>query len=95
MKAERLFSEHKYADAVVEYKRTLDADPNYSYALFAIGDCYTALKDMAQAKFYYEKYIGQYPGKPDAYFALAEQSTPNLFYFRLLKLKYATTTSIP
>lgn len=72
MKAERLFSEYKYAEAVVEYKRTLEADPNYSYALFAIGDCYTALKDVEQATFYYEKYIAQYPGKPDAYFALAE-----------------------
>lgn len=77
-KAERLFAERKFEDAISEYKRTLDADPNFSFALFAIGDCYAAMKNIESAKFYYDKYISQYPNKTDAYFAMAQLYKDNM-----------------
>ncbi len=85
-KAELLFSERKYENAIEEYKLTLDADPNYSYALFAIADCYSLLKDIANSKIYYEKYIAQYPNKSEAYFALAQTYKDHMMYEEAIPL---------
>ncbi len=77
-KAEQLFEKRKYDEAIVEYQRTLNDDPTYSYALLAIGDCYSALNDVKNGKIFYDKYIAQYPNKTDAYFALARLLKENL-----------------
>ncbi len=79
-KAEKFFAEYKYNEAIAEYKKTLAADPDYSFALSGLGDSYAALKDMENAKLYYSKYISHYPDKPDAYFSMAKLYKENMNY---------------
>jgi outer membrane protein OmpA-like peptidoglycan-associated protein len=67
---EALSSQHKYDEAIEEYKKAYDNNPALSDALFAIGDSYAALHDVENSKKYYEEYIKVKPGNTDAYFAL-------------------------
>jgi outer membrane protein OmpA-like peptidoglycan-associated protein/tetratricopeptide (TPR) repeat protein len=79
-KAELLFSDGKYKEAVVEYKKTLSIDSDYSYAIFGLGDSYAALKDIDNAELYYGKYISKYPEKSEGCFALAQCFKDNMKY---------------
>ncbi len=80
MKAERLMAEQHFLEAINEYKKTLDSDPNYSYAILALGECYAELKNIESAKTYYEKYLGSNPKKTEVYYALGKLYRDNMRY---------------
>lgn len=65
--AEALFSQGKLDEALGNYKRALELDPNiYEAALFS-GDVYTHRGDFAQAEVWYQKAIQIDPNRETAY----------------------------
>jgi tetratricopeptide (TPR) repeat protein len=65
--AESLFAQSKYQEAVVLYKKALDADPKMYEAALYIGDCYVAINDFPNAEAAYQKAISIDPDRETAY----------------------------
>jgi tetratricopeptide (TPR) repeat protein len=64
---ETAFSKHDYDEAIKNYQRTLELDPqNYSATLF-VGDAYFAQKDFPQAQLWYDRAISVNPNIETAY----------------------------
>jgi tetratricopeptide (TPR) repeat protein len=64
---ETAFSKHEYDEAIKNYQRTLELDPqNYSATLF-VGDSYFAKKDFVQAQVWYDRAISVNPNIETAY----------------------------
>src|SRR5271167_4537094 len=64
---ETAFSKHDYDEAIKNYQRTLELDPqNYSATLF-IGDSYFAKKDFPKAQVWYDRAISVNPNIETAY----------------------------
>ncbi|HMQ11534.1 MAG TPA: tetratricopeptide repeat protein [Oligoflexia bacterium] len=59
-KAQKLVQKGKYQDAIVEYEKVLDGDPNDIRSLMKIGDLYAKIKDINGAKRKYMKVASQY-----------------------------------
>lgn len=59
-KAQKLVQKGRYQDAIVEYEKVLDGDPNDIRSLMKIGDLYAKIKDINSAKRKYLKVAYQY-----------------------------------
>ncbi|MCI5072859.1 tetratricopeptide repeat protein [bacterium] len=59
-KAQKLVQKGRYQDAIAEYEKVLDGDPNDIRSLMKIGDLYAKIKDINNAKRKYLKVAYQY-----------------------------------
>ena len=58
---EEYFGEEKYELAELEYRKALDADPNYYKAILYLGDTFWARDDQDSAMYFYEKARNLHP----------------------------------
>jgi tetratricopeptide (TPR) repeat protein len=57
--------DHKYREALQEYQRVLDAQPDLDQAYVQIGLCYYRLDDLDNALVFFEKALEKRPAAPD------------------------------
>lgn len=55
LRADLLFAQKEYPDAIRAYKKILETDPNSAQVLDKIGVCYQQTLDLGQAEKYYKK----------------------------------------
>lgn len=79
-KGEFFLSDKKYDLAIIEYKKCVELDKNMTYAYYALGDCYAAMKDVENGKKYYELFLQQKPGNTEVLFALGLMMKDNMHY---------------
>ncbi len=60
-----LYKEHKYQEALQEYQRILDAQPEQVEAYARIGLCYYRLEDVDKALTFFQKALEKGPAAPD------------------------------
>lgn len=63
--ADALYREHKYREALQEYQKILDAQPEQSGAYARIGLCYYRLEDVDKALTFFQKALETGPAAPD------------------------------
>lgn len=66
-RAEGLFSQGKFDDALKDYKRALELDPTLYHAALFSGDVFMEKGDYNQAEFWYQKAIAIDPNRETAY----------------------------
>jgi tetratricopeptide (TPR) repeat protein len=52
-----------FHEAIEEYNKVLELDPNHGNALNSLGEMYIYLREYEEAIEYYEKYLSLYPGE--------------------------------
>jgi len=60
-----LYRDHKYQEALQEYQRVLEAQPELYQAYVQIGLCYYQLDDMDNALAFFQKALEKMPASPD------------------------------
>lgn len=63
--ADALYKDQKYQEALREYQRVLEAQPELSQAYAQIGLCYYRLDDLDNALAFFEKALDKIPASPD------------------------------
>lgn len=76
-------SRDMYTEAIEQYLKALELDPDWGYVLNAIAYVYSDAGDYEKAIEYFQKYISVSPGEPNPIDSLAEQ------YFRMGRLDEA------
>ncbi|HYG79125.1 MAG TPA: tetratricopeptide repeat protein [Pyrinomonadaceae bacterium] len=66
------FGQQDYAQAIAEYKRATELNPNYSNAFNLLGYAYRQNNDYANAETAFKKYIELIPNDPNPYDSYAE-----------------------
>jgi tetratricopeptide (TPR) repeat protein len=69
--ADALYGEHKYQEALQEYQRILDGQPQLVEAYARIGLCYYRLDDLDKALTFFQKALEKTPATPDILINLA------------------------
>lgn len=70
-KADALFNQFAFPEAIVKYKELVDRNYNTDYAIRKLADCYFLLRDPEQAEYYYAQAVKQESIDPDYYFNYA------------------------
>lgn len=61
IKAEQLFADRQFKEAIEEYKKTIEAEPNNARAYMGLGDCYYIMGDFNLAASYFEESVAIEP----------------------------------
>jgi len=69
--ADALYKEHKYPEALQEYKRVLAAQPELYQAYVQIGLCHYQLDDLDNALAFFKKALEKMPVSPDVLINMA------------------------
>lgn len=79
-----LKNQKKPAEAIREYKKSLDIIPDYAKAHEALGDAYIALKSYEKAIFHYHKALLRAPAEIDLYYKIGNSYTNTGQYVQAL-----------
>jgi tetratricopeptide (TPR) repeat protein len=69
--ADALYKDQKYKEALQEYQKVLDAQPELYQAYAKIGLCYYRLEDLDKALVFFQKALEKIPASPDILINLA------------------------
>ena len=70
--AERLYKKEKFEDAIAEYKKVLELEPEFAQAYLYLGDCYYRMAQYENALPYLKKAIKVDPKNPQAWAFLGD-----------------------